>query len=319
MRIFVTTVGSEPHHREQRDIFLRLARADAVAAHPAVEDAAHADAILFVDLHQHPDDPFLRAFRRHPLVAEHRDRIFVYDERDLPFFTFPGLYASATARLARRWGGALAGAPYPHTPSMAAPIPVDPDLLFSFQGAVTHPVRTHILALTHRRCVLEDTTGVDFFSDQLAGDALDRRRKAGARYAEIIGRSKFVLCPRGHGPSSFRLYETLRMGRVPVVISDAWLPPPGVPWHDCIVRVAEKDVRHLPSVLERHEPQWPRMAAGARRVYDRYLAPTVLWHHYASSLEAIRGPRLPRSWWAQEPILRLAVRHIRAEFLPRAG
>jgi len=39
-------------------------------------------------------------------------------------------------------------------------------------------------------------------------------------YARLIANSKFVLCPQGVGPSSLRLFETLLMGRAPVIISD---------------------------------------------------------------------------------------------------
>jgi len=40
--------------------------------------------------------------------------------------------------------------------------------------------------------------------------------------------SKFLLCPRGYGLNSFRLYEAFQLGCVPVVISDENF----LPWSD---------------------------------------------------------------------------------------
>ena len=47
------------------------------------------------------------------------------------------------------------------------------------------------------------------------------------RFRSVMGRSRFVLCPRGKGTSSIRLYEALAYGCVPVIISDDWVAPAG--------------------------------------------------------------------------------------------
>ena len=41
-----------------------------------------------------------------------------------------------------------------------------------------------------------------------------------ALYSEILGNTKYSLCPRGTGPSTIRLWESLAMGSVPVIVSD---------------------------------------------------------------------------------------------------
>lgn len=57
------------------------------------------------------------------------------------------------------------------------------------------------------------------------------------KYIKLIHDSRFVLCPRGGGPSSRRLYETMAAGRVPVVISPRWIPPfqHAIDWSKLIV------------------------------------------------------------------------------------
>jgi hypothetical protein len=48
------------------------------------------------------------------------------------------------------------------------------------------------------------------------------------KFANITSLSKFSLCPRGYGPTSFRLYECFQLGSVPVYISDYHY----LPWQD---------------------------------------------------------------------------------------
>ena len=75
-----------------------------------------------------------------------------------------------------------------------------------------------IYALRHRRCVVERVTNFTFWDSK--APVFEERRH---RFREVLEASKFVLCPRGQGTSSIRLYETLASGRVPVIIADDWV------------------------------------------------------------------------------------------------
>jgi exostosin family protein len=316
MRLLVATVGSEPENEGMRQVFLDLAREDAVGEHPVEADPDRADALLFVDLQQYLGDPFPRALRHHELVRAFPEKVFVYDERDLAFFTFPGIYVAPMPRLARR--RAILGGPYPWLPNAPAVSTEDPDLLFSFRGSRTHPIRNDVLTLRHARALVEDAGDINFFAVRdAASDA--RFERARVTYGEMILRSKFVLCPRGRGPASFRLYEALAAERVPVIISDDWLPPPRVDWNRCAVRVAERDVHAIPRLLEEREGNWPELVAGGREAIAKQLGRSRLWHHYATSLTALRhaARRHLAPWWAQPEVLRLHASRIKAAIARR--
>ena len=65
-----------------------------------------------------------------------------------------------------------------------------------------------------------------------------------------MDRSRFNLCPRGYGRSSYHLAETIQMGRVPVYLYDdtAWIP------YEKLFRRRigyGTDVRGLPRLLRR--------------------------------------------------------------------
>lgn len=308
MKFHIATILDEAYSADARDSFERLIRVDRIKAHQATDAPDRADVILFVDLHQQPDDPLLRRLRSHPLTRDHPKKVAVYDERDNPFFTMPGLYPGASASLARRWP--ISSAPYVLAPNVPDASDDTPDLLFSFRGRMSHPVRGEVLRLRHERARVEDSSEIDFFT----GAPGDVRRAAERRYANLLTRSKFVLCPRGVGCSSFRLYETMLAGRVPVVISDAWAPPPFIDWQACALHVAESSVADIPRLLEEHEERWASMAESAARGATEHLAQDARWNYFAEVLSQLMTTpqRKGTPWWVQQPVARASLRVARS-------
>ncbi len=84
--------------------------------------------------------------------------------------------------------------------------------------------------------------------------------------------SSFVLCPRGRGCGSIRLFEVMESGRVPVIISDDWVPPGGIDWDSFSIRVAEKDIDQLDEILREHLPRMIEMEITARRVWEEHFS-----------------------------------------------
>ncbi len=84
-----------------------------------------------------------------------------------------------------------------------------------------------------------------------------------------------MLCPRGAGTSSIRLYETIAAGRVPVIIADQWVAPSGPHWEEFSIRWPEHRVRDLPAFLAAIEPDAASMGRLAREAFDRWFAPDV--------------------------------------------
>lgn len=70
-------------------------------------------------------------------------------------------------------------------------------------------------------------------------------------YYNIMEQSVFTLCPRGHEISSFRLYEALHFGSIPVYVSDIHaLPFQGfLNWEDFALILKMEDIGNLQSIL----------------------------------------------------------------------
>jgi hypothetical protein len=84
---------------------------------------------------------------------------------------------------------------------------------------VTHPLRERVLrALYQKPGVVIDATE---WQEKVQQDRA-RMFKTAAQH------SVFNLCPRGYGSTSYRLYESIQLGSIPVYVSDRQL----LPWND---------------------------------------------------------------------------------------
>jgi hypothetical protein len=117
------------------------------------------------------------------------------------------------------------------------------------------------------------------------------RREYYRRYAEATKASKFVLCPRGISVSSVRLFETMSMGRVPVVLSDDWMPPPGPRWEKFAVRVRESDWADVPRILEQREHEAVAMGELARAEWLDWFSEEAAFHRVIEWCLAIKQRR----------------------------
>lgn len=69
------------------------------------------------------------------------------------------------------------------------------------------------------------------------------------RYNELLSNSVFSLCPAGAGPNTLRLWESLAVGSIPVIMSDKYELPNAlsyeVDWSNIVVRIRENEISIL--------------------------------------------------------------------------
>ncbi len=94
---------------------------------------------------------------------------------------------------------------------------VKKDLLASFVGQATHPVREEMVRALRRADVVCHMKGG--WTPNVSADAA-------ANFVEETLRARFCLAPRGYGRGSFRMYEAMLLDTVPVYVWDdkEWLP-----------------------------------------------------------------------------------------------
>ena len=251
MKIHLT----ESHESEAPALF--EARAVLSKQHQLVAEPSQADLILI--LGNFGTAP--RELLDHPLYKAFPDRCAVYTEDDNYLPLVPGIYCSAHRDEHARSGRIFSYSylsrngryrnPYLAETSSGLPRVEAPEkrYLFTFQGGSTSLLRKRLFNIKFNRSdVYIENTSTYYHWDDSQPDRRDRQ----LAYAETVAASQFVLCPRGAGAGSIRLFEVMAAAVAPVLISDDYELPPGPAWDTFLLRVPERDIARLPALLEAH-------------------------------------------------------------------
>ncbi len=256
-----------------------LASIDSVGRHTTVDSAEEADAILFVEDAQF-DDYLYKRLRKHPLVQQYPEKVFMYNEVDKPWSVLPGLYCCMPSRFYQ----ASKQVPFPYllTPNEfikdVHTWEVERRWLFSFVGSASHRCRRDVVALADKSKGVQDT------SDFNVWDCTDDIKAAqGMNFAQTMAESHYMLCPRGIGPSSFRLFETMEAARAPVIISNQWVPTPHIDW-DFAIRVDESDIANIPTLLRSMTDEAEDRGKAARQAWESAYRRELLFDTAAESV-----------------------------------
>ncbi|MFD1467613.1 exostosin family protein [Hymenobacter caeli] len=287
-KIFVLSVAEAPRFddwaRGPATVLKDGARIDRMGQHQLVFTPAEADLILFAEINEAATHPYMQNVLRHPLYKLYPQKSFLYWPGDHPIALLPGIYCS----IERRWYDPSRARSGPYLTVMPNPFidfrPLNEDApyLFSFKGAIqNHPVRQSLSTVLG-----EDPRGlfIDVSKDSTrisSSGTQQERENFWHEYADIMEQTKFVLCPRGVGASSIRLFESMRMGRVPVICSDDWVAPNGPDWDTFSLRLAEKDIPNIISLLKENEGRAKQMGERARQQWELFFGPEVIFHYIA--------------------------------------
>ena len=83
----------------------------------------------------------------------------------------------------------------------------------------------------------------------------------------------------------------MKAGRVPVIISDQWVPPEGPSWSECSIRIPEAEVLSIPETLERREFDSAKLALAARNTWEEWFSADVVFHRIVEWCMAIKEHR----------------------------
>jgi hypothetical protein len=94
-------------------------------------------------------------------------------------------------------------------------------------------------------------------------------------FLQITGRSKFTLCPRGYGATSFRLYEAMQLGSIPVYIyyKQPFLPfSDKLDWNKIAILVEQDNIENIDHILTNiNNTQYNIMRNYINKIYPDYF------------------------------------------------
>lgn len=127
----------------------------------------------------------------------------------------------------------------------------------NFIGKITHPIRAEMIkALQWKRPPYYLHTSKHELKD----------------YCQAIYESIFTLCPRGFGPTSFRIQEALQYSSIPVYISDEFVIPHNIPFTDYGVLIDAQDANRVHEILMSIPPEEIRRKQEAiPEIYKKYF------------------------------------------------
>ena len=208
-----------------------------------------------------------------PSVQHQPDKVFTINYDDAPLAFLPGIYAAMPFRRFEAMfsvaGCYLVNSPNQFVRRAGTKTDLTPKYLFTFRGSLSSLIRRRMF---REPKLIRDDPRSKFTVVDAWFNHSDEQKKD---YVDEILLTKFVLCPRGQGTVSHRLFETMELGRVPVIIADDWVEPDGPRWPEFSIRIPEAKIDSIPSILSAREPLFSRMAQLARRAWEEYFAPEV--------------------------------------------
>lgn len=290
MKVFLTS--AYPYHPE-RNFAMKWLKESAISDpfkdHRLADGPQEADLILFVE-HHPGHDPYFFSVYRNEIYRKFKEKCFLYHDCDWAIPVIPGIFPSVEKRLFTP-GVMQAGHYIARLCENEAIKPAGiskKEYLFSFVGArKTHICRSRVLNLQHDRCYLKDTSGMNSWKLRP-----EDKKKFEEDYVNVSAKSQFILCPRGIGPNTYRLFEAMEMGIAPVIISDEWVPIEGPSWERFSLKIAENDIGKIPNILEEHQNKSLLMGMLAREEWKKWFSKEVSFHRLIEACGRIQEERL---------------------------
>jgi hypothetical protein len=286
--------------------------AEAQSEHSVTDHRQSADAIIHTSAAQ-LDASTIRTLLK-PLSSDDVAQL-VWDWEDWPTGRMSGFYCSLKHALYDPRRHRATCYPIMFNELVDAFAPDDARYDFGFIGAMTAGVRQRVIATfypTQRQdnSIIRAQGGV--WSEACARTG----NQSKADYAEFLRRTRFILCPRGFGVGSARLFETLKAGRVPIIISDGYILPAGIDWDSCSIMIKEGQIGRIREVVKSNMDRWPAMSRNARAVWEANFADDKLLAYLGSNIQEIRdaAPKVGLSYkteYATRMAAAIVVHHAR--------
>lgn len=226
---------------------------------------------------------------KHPIIQAYPERCYTYNGCDRPWPILPGMYVSLDKNASDPF--LHCGGPHADFPNAQVQNTIISEnktvnterRLACFRGSDTSAVRTELFRLA----------SAGKFSDAMKispaiGSYFVNGEEGQKIFVDEILSYAFSLAPAGNGPSSFRIYEIMSLGRTPVIVADSWLKPRNIPWAECSLEVSESDISNIEPILEKQFHSANELGHNAKSVYAANFAPEVVMKYIVESLSQLQ-------------------------------
>jgi hypothetical protein len=303
MKVFFSSgYPYDPHLNCTTTYLQESAKHDPFQKHLLVDNPEDADIIIFAE--HHPDDYFFSVLKS-AIFKKYKKKCYLYHDHDDSVTVIPTISPSIRAEDYSIYFHRPFSYIYQYEKNNyldSYETEHEKKYLFSFIGAGrTNPIRSEILSLNCSNCFLLDT------SDKSSWELSRQERDAYFhQYAIKSLESKFIICPAGQGPNSYRLYESLKMGIPPVIISDQWMPSAGPDWEKISIRIPESQIKNIPQILKEREDEAINMGKQSHEAWLEWFTKDKQFHLLTEAGSQLHSQRQQTpSWISIKQYLRL--------------
>lgn len=259
---------------------LKALKAEILASDSGKEvfDPELADAIIIQEDHSFKNFNYIKNLQEDKLISAYPEKIFTINTDDSATGLLRGIYTCLPK--SRTDSNLYKSVPYMSFPNdlvySAGFEEFTSGYLASWRGNTkSNFIRPKMMKLFHpeNRCEMEHT-------DSWMNHDRDEKEK----YISLMRNSKYSLCPAGWAPATYRIYESMALGRCPVIIADSFVPPGGPIWNEFALFYPQSKLDNLLSFLHHHEPLAEIYGRKAFKAWKAYFAPDKIKRYYAESL-----------------------------------
>lgn len=241
-------------------------------------DADEADALILEECISYKDFKYIHAIQNDAFIVKHFEKLYTVNVDDAAVGFFKGIYNNICKK-------SFVEAKHFVVP----PLDMINELVFANSRTEVTPQylaawRGNLKSNKIRTQLLNTFKGQVGFNIECSESWFNHGKEEKQHYVDFILNTKFSLCPAGWGPSSFRIFESMALGRCPVVIADQFIPCAGPSWSEFALFVPENSIDDLPAILKSYEPKALEMGRIAKENWDANFKDEKLLAYCAVSL-----------------------------------
>jgi hypothetical protein len=271
---------------DERSLSLQRTK-EALLKHDDVEEVCNpeqAEAILIQEQNSFKNFRYVNDLLNDPLISKYADRIYTINDDDCATGLLRGIYTSLPAyRFDKELHVAVPYMQFPNEQVFMAQEDLEPTLLASWRGNT----KSNGLRLK----LIDALKGQPGILIQKTESWLNHKEDEKVGYVNLIRNARFSICPAGWAPVSFRIYESMALGRCPVILADSFVPPEGPDWNSFALFFPEKKIRELHAFLTNNEDTYARLGMIAQKSWETYFSTAQIGDYYASALLSLMRSR----------------------------
>ena len=256
-----------------------------------VGDPSAADVLLVQEKISYKDFRYVDKLVNDAVVFRYLEKLYTINGDDCATGLLRGLYTSLPrSRFDPSRHSIVPFMEYPNEAIFSAqPQHKVPEYLGGWRG------NTKSNALRRR---LIDALGSDpRFCFETTDSWMNHRQHEKMAYVALIQNSRFSLCPAGWAPVSFRIYESMALGRCPVILADQYVAPLGPDWSAFAVFYPTRKIADLGEYLYQRREEYAALGEKAFMAWEKYFSRSAIIPYFIGSLRRLiqRSGRISRS------------------------